>query len=321
MALDYSRTLVDNGAGWQLALHRIADPDRLDPARRPVVLVPGFAMNSFALRYRPGGDSLAGHLAHEGFEVWCTELRAQGASQPTRGPGTFGLADLGVHDLGVAIDAVLERTATRADRVDAVGASLGATYVFMQVAWAPDHRVARMINIGGPLRWVAVHPILKVLAQAPALWGLLAIRGTRDFARRALPLAARVPGLLHVYLHPAICDLSEPASLVQTVDDPVPRINQEIARWIRDRDLVLQGRDLTADLAGCELPLLTLVANADGIVPESTTCSAHNLLTGAPRTVVHAGDHRRPMAHADLFVSEPAEEQVFRPLVAWLRGG
>jgi predicted alpha/beta hydrolase len=320
MAVTYRREFVDNHAGWQLCLHRFCDPLRLDPSRRPVVLVPGFAMNSFALRYRPGGASLATFLAGRGFEVWCAELRAQGDSRPT-GPvnrATIGLMDLGVHDLGVAIDAILERTATTATTVDGVGASLGATYLFMQAAWGRGDRLARLVNLGGPLRWVSVHPLILLLSQAPPIWRWVGFRGTRGFARHALPLAARVPGFLHVYLHPAICDLSEPASLVQTVDDPVPQINQEIARWIRGGDLVLQGRNLTRDSAHLRLPLLTVVANADGIVPEATVCSAHNLMTQAPRQLVYAGDHRTPMAHADLFVSRPAEAQVFMPLAAWL---
>ncbi len=323
MSLTYHREFVDNHAGWQLCLHSFADPERLDSSRRPVVLVPGFAMNSFALRYRPGGASLASFLAGRGFEVWCAELRAQGDSRPTGkvNRGIIGLNDLGVHDLGVAIEAILERTATRGTSVDGVGASLGATYLFMQAAWGQAHRLARLVNIGGPLRWVSVHPLLRLLSQAPPLWRLVGFRGTRDFARHALPLAARVPGFLHVYLHPAICDLSEPASLVQTVDDPVPRINLEIARWIRHGDLVLQGRNLTQDSAKLRLPLLTVVANADGIVPEATVCSAHNAMTSAPRQLVYAGDHRTPMAHADLFVSRPAEEQVFIPLAAWLASG
>jgi len=321
MAVRYHRSFVSNQAGWQLCLHHFSDPARLDTQRRPVVLVPGFAMNSFALRYRPQGPSLAHYLAEQGHEVWCAELRAQGDSQSAGGSAPFGLADLGVHDLGVAIEAVLERTATGAHQVDGIGASLGATYLFMQAAWATEPRLARLVNLGGPLRWVSVHPLLRFLSQAPPMWGLLGFRGTRTVARHALPMAARIPGFLHMYLHPAICDLTEPASLVQTVDDPVPRINQEIARWIRGGDLVLEGRDLTADSARLTLPLLTIVANADGIVPEATVCSAHNLMAGAPRALVYAGDHQTPMAHADLFISRPAQVQVFEPLARWLAEG
>ncbi|MCA9538079.1 MAG: alpha/beta fold hydrolase [Myxococcales bacterium] len=319
--LDRQTFFVDNGDNWQLALHRHQMPDRLDRKRRPLVLVPGFAMNSFVLGYHPRGASLVEYLAAQGFEVWCTELRGQGDSRPgPRASRRFGLADLGLVDLAAALEGVRRHSDVDAEQVDAIGCSLGATFVFMQAAWWPIPRIARIVNLGGPMRWTSVHPTLRALSTVPALWGAMAFRGTRRIARLALPLAARVPGLLHVYLHPAICDLSEPATLVQTVDDPIPSVNIEIARWIRDGDLVVEGRNLTHAVAELQQPLLTIVANADGIVPEATTCSAHNIVRSANRRVIYAGDEHRPMAHADLFISDLAEAQVFRPLSEWLLG-
>ncbi|MGK0361240.1 MAG: putative alpha/beta hydrolase [Bradymonadia bacterium] len=313
----YTRFEIDNGDGWMLALHRIIDPHALDPNKRPVVLVPGFAMNSFPLRYRPGGDSMARSLARRGHPVWCAELRGQGHSRRYGKARPFSLVDVGVTDLGAAIDAILKRTRGRADGVDVIGCSLGATFMFIQAAWAARPQIARMVNMGGPLRWVDAHPIIRGLAAIKPLWRLR-IRGTRRIAQRVLPLAMKVPGALHLYLHPAICDLSEPASLVQTVEDPSPSLNVEIARWIRARDLIHDGRNLTHDLAALRTPLLTVLANADGIVPRGTACSAHDVMLNARRQVVVAGDADTPMAHADLFISRPAEQQVFEPLAAWL---
>lgn len=315
--MDYRRFEVSNGAGWTLALHRILDPAALDADKRPVVLVPGFAMNSFPLRYRPGGDSMAHYLARRGHPVWCAELRHQGQSRRHGPAGPDSLTDVGLTDLGAALDAILAQTPGRADGVDLVGCSLGATFMFIQAAWGDRPRIKRMVNMGGPLRWTAAHPLLRTLAAVPPLWKL-PIKGTRRVARRVLPLAAKVPGLLHMYLHPTICDLSEPASLVQTVEDPVPALNAEIARWIRQRDLIHGGRNLTTDVAQLALPLLTVMASADGIVPEDTACSAHNVMHRAPRQILVAGDAHTPMAHADLFISAPAEERVFAPLARWL---
>ncbi len=318
MSVERTTRFVDNGVGWQLALHRYVDPARLRPDTRPVVMVPGFAMNSFILGYHPRGTGIAGFLAEQGHEVWAVDLRGQGMAQRSSGPRGFGMADVALVDLPAAIDAICHLTTARGDAVDLIGCSLGATYMFMYAAWLPGNRAARLVNLGGPLRWTAVHPLLRTLSAAPPLWSLMRMKGTRGVARHLLPLAARVPGLLHIYLHPAICDLSEPATLVQTVDDPVPAINREIARWVRAGDLLHRGRNLTDDVARLEMPLLTLVANADGIVPEATVCSAHNVMRRADRALIFAGDERRPMAHADLFISDPAEQQVFRPLAAWL---
>lgn len=310
---------VDNGDGWRLALHRRHAPGRLDPSRRPVVMVPGFAMNAFILGFHPRGPGIAEYLALAGFEVWCVELRAQGQSvRSRRASRRFGLEDLGTVDLAAAIEGVRRHSAVQADLVDVIGCSLGATYMFIQAAWWPTHRIARMVNLGGPLRWTAVHPLVKGLAAAPPLWGALRIKGTRRIARGVLPVIERVPKLLSVYMTPAICDLSRPEALVQTVDDPVPTINRQIAEWIRRGDLLVDGRNLTTDVAGLGLPLLTVVATGDGIVPEATAASGHDAMRGADRTLIYAGDEQRPMAHADLFISDLAEDQVFEPVARWL---
>jgi hypothetical protein len=51
--------------------------------------------------------------------------------------------------------------------------------------------------------------MLRSAFASPRVAGMLAIRGTRPFARLALPVLTRVPKLLHVYLHPAIVDTSK----------------------------------------------------------------------------------------------------------------
>jgi pimeloyl-ACP methyl ester carboxylesterase len=318
--LERSTTHIDNHAGWRLALHRFIDPEKHDPTRRPVVMVPGFMMNSFILGYHPRDVGIAAYLAGRGFEVWATDLRGQGASERSSGPKHYTLEDVGLVDLAVALEAVLARTAGASDSgADVIGCSLGATYMFMQAAWWPEPLVARMVNLGGPMRWTAIHPVVRSLAAFPRLWGAVPMRNTRALARHGLPLAAKIPGLLHLYMHPAICDLSQPEVLTQTVDDASPPLVAQLARWVRGGDLQLNGRNLSADVSRLKLPLLTVVANADGVVPEDTVCSAHNLMLDSPRRdVLYAGDAARPMAHADLFISDPAPELVFAPLAEWL---
>ncbi len=320
MSLERDTFFVDNGAGWRLPIQRFRFPEALDPSRRPVVFVPGFAMNSFILGHHPRGDSIAAHLARQGFEVWTCDMRSYGLSESIGGNRDFGLTQVGVEDVGAVIEGILARTEVLADGVDAIGCSLGATYVFIHHCWAQNSQIRRIINLGGPLRWTAVHGLFRALASTPKLWRLARMRGTRRIAKVGLPLAAKIPGFLHLYLHPAICDLSEPSTLVQTVEDPIPRVNEEVARWVKLGDLIDAGRNLTEDMRACTLPLMTVVANADGIVPEATTCSAHNVVASTDRRLIYAGDEHTPMAHADLFMSDPAPARVFEPLADWLRG-
>jgi len=310
---------VDQGTGWQVALHRYRDPRFLRTDADPVVFVPGFAMNSFILGYHPTGRPLTAYLAERGYEVFCLDLRGQGEARATKGHRRFGLEDVALVDLPIALDAVVERAAHGAQGgVSVVGCSLGATYMFMNAAWRPHPSVRRLVNLGGPLRWNAVHPLLSALARAPV--GALPIRGTRRLARAALPFLAKLPGVLDLYLNPALCDLTRPEALVNTIDDPIPRINAQIARWVQARDLVIDGRNLSVDAASIRLPLLTIVANADGIVPEATVTSGDQLVgtEAALRKVIVAGDARARMAHADLFMSNVAEQYVFSPLADWL---
>jgi len=78
------------------------------------------------------------------------------------------------------------------------------------------------------------------------------------------------------------------------------------------------GRNLTADLARVTAPLLTVLANADGICPPPTVLSGDAHIGSAVKATLVAGDDAHPMAHADLFISELAEREVFVPLADWL---
>ena len=141
---------VPNGDGWHLSLFQTWDEARLVPGRRPVLIVPGYGMNSFIFSYHPHGDSLEGYLVHAGFEVWRVDLRAQGESVSVGGSDSFGLEDLAVTDLGAAIRAALDRSRTGADRVDIIGASLGGTIIFLHAALQRDNRLGSIVAMGSP---------------------------------------------------------------------------------------------------------------------------------------------------------------------------
>jgi pimeloyl-ACP methyl ester carboxylesterase len=323
-ALSVTRHEVPNGDGWVLALRRTVHRDVAHGAggvpARPVLIIPGYGMNSFIFGFHPAGRSLEAHLAWRGFEVWSVDLRAQGGSRALRGRGDrrFGLEDLALTDVTAAVDHVLAHTATGADRVDLIGASLGATIMFIHAGVQGHSRLGSLVSFGGPLRWESVHPVLALAARAPRLIGAVPFRGTRALARVALPLLTRVPSLLSVYLNTAVTDISRADEMVQTVEDPVPQINEEIARWIGARDLTVRGVNITDAAAALPNPLLSVVALGDGIVPPDTARSAHTRSRAAVREVLEVGSATLPVAHADLFISRVAEAQVFEPLAAFL---
>lgn len=309
---------VPNGAGWRLSLFQTFDPEKRVPGRRPVLIVPGYGMNSFIFSYHPSGLSLEGYLVQAGFEVWRVDLRGQGESQHAGGSKRYGLEELALTDLPVALSAVLERTGTGADRVDLLGASLGATLMFGYAVVHKGARLGTLCSLGGPLRWVDVHPAVRLAFRSPRLAGALDIRGTRALARLALPVLARAtPWALGMYLNPANVDLSNAHEMVRTVEDPSPALNREIAEWMLARDLTLRGHNLSEGLRELELPLLVVAANADGIVPPRTAAWPFYQSGARERHLLEVGDASTRVSHADLFLWRRAAEEVFDPVARW----
>lgn len=313
-----------NGEGWMLSLRRTRqrDPELIEAIapKRPVLIVPGYGMNSFIFGFHPSGRSLEAHLAWRGFEVWSVDLRAQGRSRSLHGRGSrrFGLDALALVDVPAAVSHVLAETETGSNKVDLIGASLGASLMFGAAAVHGAENLGSLVSFGGPLRWERVHPALALAFSSPKLAGMVPFRGTRRLARWMLPVLTRVPALLSVYLNTAATDVSRANEMVETVEDPIPQINGEIARWIRARDLVLRGVNVTDAVASLQNPLLSVVALGDGIVPPETARSAHARIASRSKAVLEVGTPALPLAHADLFISRRAETEVFEPLARWL---
>lgn len=310
---------VPNDEGWLLAVKQTHSQDRLRRDLRPVLIVPGYGMNAFIFGYHPTGPSMEAYWAQRGFEVWSVNFRGQGGSRCVGGKGDYGFEEAAVTDLGCVLDYVAERTETTCDRVDAVGCSLGGTYLYVCLTCSEAvTRLGSIVAIGAPLHWRQVSPVFRAVFGSPRVFGRLRVRGIRRLARVAMPILTKAPRLLHLYLHPQIVDLSKMPEMIRTVENPNPKLNREIARWIRDRDLYVRGVNVTEALARVRNPLLVVLSNADGIVPESAALSAYERVGSASKEVLRVGTSDVPVAHADLFVSEIARPWVFEPLADWL---
>ena len=311
--------LVPNGDGWLISLFQTWDEDRLVPGRKPVLIVPGYGMNSFIFSYHPRGLSLEGYLAEAGFEVWRVDLRGQGASRSIGGGESYGLEDLALTDLSVAIRAALERSRTGASRADIIGASLGGTIMFAHAVLERETPIGSLVAIGSPVRWVDVHPAIKIAFAWPTLVGLVRFKGTRKLAGFALPqLAKRTPWLLSIYMNAEITDTSAAAEMVKTVEDPNRHINRQIARWIGNKDLVLRGVNISDGLGFLKHPLLCVSALGDGIVPRRTAEYPYLATGSSDKRLIEVGGADLAVAHADLFISNEAHARVFAPLSRWL---
>jgi alpha-beta hydrolase superfamily lysophospholipase len=174
--------------------------------------------------------------------------------------------------------------------------------------------------MAGLVTWQRAHPLVRFAFGSPRVAGLLRMKNTRQLARVALPLLAKVaPSVLSVYLNHQSTDLSQAARMVQTVEDPHPIINREIAEWIRRGDLVVRGVNVSKKLADLRHPFLCVVAMDDGIVPAETSRHTYEAIGSETKQLLEiGGDPEMPIAHADLFVCTGAQTRIFAPVADFL---
>ena len=104
--------------------------------------------------------------------------------------------------------------------------------------------------------------------------------------------------------------------LVQTVDDPLPHLNGQIARWFRSGRLSVAGVPVADALVGIDIPILNIFANRDGIVPPAAARSIDQFCDSVDHLEVGTEDIW--FAHADMFINNHAERLVFKPMANWL---
>lgn len=319
--MNVARYLVDNGAGWKLALtrYRAKDARPRSVRGRPVLIVPGYGMNSFIFSFHPTGPSMVECLAARGLEVWTVDLRGQGRSIRGHGNHRYDIGDLAIDDLGAAIGHVLSTSETGSTKVDLVGCSLGTALSFAHVAVVEKAPVHALVSMAGLVTWRQTHPLVRLAFGSPTVAGMMRVRNTRRLARLALPILARfAPSLISVYINERSTDLSQAARMVQTVEDPHPVINREIAEWIRRGDLVVRGVNVSERLPRMKHPFLCVIANDDGIVLPATSRHTFDAIGSANKEILIVGDAEMPIAHADLFLCKGAQPRVFAPVADFL---
>lgn len=305
--------------GWRLHLKRTRRDAGVDRSRRPLLIVPGYGMNGFIFGFHPKGTSLEGYLADAGIDVWTANLRAQGRSERARrdAPGP-SMARYAHEDVSTAIGHVLAESGS--DRLDVLGASLGGSITFTHLSRSEQRdRIASVIAIGSPLRWETVPLLLRLPFASRRLAGLVRVSGARRMASAILPLVRHAPAALAMYMNASHVDLDAASELVRTVEDPDPVVNRDLAGWMKDKDLVIDGVNVTRAMRDVTHPLLLVVANEDGIVPEVVATSAARVWGGEDVTTLRIGTPDDWYAHADLFVGHDSPTKVFAPIEQWLR--
>lgn len=300
--------------GWKLQLHRGTRPGATPG--QPVVFVPGYGMNGFIFRYHPGATSFMEALLNRGLDPWSVDLRGTASAIRVRGRAPVRLSDQAFVDLPTVMDHVAQLTGRA--RVDAIGCSLGGSLLYAYGAAVRRHRLRRLVTMGAPLRWTPSALTRAFGLFAPTL-GSVPMRGTRHLTRVALPIVSTVvPILLSIYLNPKITRTRPGRMLTRTVEDPIPDVNREIARWMRGGDLILDGLDVSRALADFRQPLLVVVGSGDGICPRDAALCAVGRTGGPVESLEIAHPDGHPVGHADLFISDLAPTAVFPQIADWL---
>jgi pimeloyl-ACP methyl ester carboxylesterase len=316
---------VSNNDGWELALRRRVDPGKFKRDRRPVAIVPGYGMNSFIFSYHPKGLALEEYIASRGFEVWSMDLRRQGESRRTAAgkplkDKPYGLRELSTVDIPAAMDYIAAHTESTdgTGLVDCVGCSLAGSLLCIYIVMGKNQRVGSFVALGAPVRWVEVPAFVKIAFASPRIIGNIPFRKSRAIAGFLLPKVIKIPHLLDLYIHGSHADMTHVEKLVQTVEDPIRQVNREIAVWAKKRDLIIDGTNISLGMKKFKNPVLCVVANADGIVPPKTALSLLDLVSSDVRDSFTVGTKQIPFAHADLYLSNHAEEMHFKPVAEWL---
>lgn len=309
---------VLNGTGWKLALKQTYDPLNYNPALRPLAIIPGYGMNAYILGYHPRDVSMEEYLAEQGFEVWSLNLRNQSPSCSVGGGIEYTIQEIVREDLATAVDCILEKTRSQCQKVDLIGCSLGGTYAYLYPIMVDPDKAGSLVGIGSPFRMQNIHPAFALITRSPRLLGMIKFSHTRILARYALPLVIKVPKLICIYLHPEIVDTRRPDLLCLAVEDPNRRLNTQLAHWIKQKDLIIDGENMTEAAAKIINPVLCVMSNADGIVNEETALCILDAVSSEVKDTFTAGNDSIKMAHADLFISNYARSMVFEPLAEWL---
>ncbi|MCX7945092.1 MAG: alpha/beta fold hydrolase [Deltaproteobacteria bacterium] len=314
-----SEYLIDNKDGWELFIEKLIDNKKFDRSLSPALLIPGYGMNSFIFNYHPNGKSLAKYIADKGFEVWMVNFRQMGRSKcyDDMRYERYSLYDIAKYDLYSTVSFIKEVTSSKRRDIHFLSCSLGASIGFIYFAFFGEEDIRSFTNLGGPLRWIRIHPFIRTLFYSSTILKNIKIKRARELAKRLLPLIGKTP-ILSIYLHSEHIDMSKADEFVETVENPNRFINAEIAQWMKQKDLIYEGKNITHEFNKFSKPLLCLIANADGIVPPETVRFPLYIASSKIKDEMIIGNETIKFAHADLYISRYAQKMFFEPFSEWL---
>ncbi len=313
-------TLPDGGV---VTLRRIAPPLEARAHRVPVLLVHGLAMSQHCFDLQQ--QSLARHLAREGFDVWLLTLRSGRTYLWPFGPKHCDFAAMVSHDLPFAVDTILSRTGHR--QLDIAGLSMGGMLVYASLGRTlAQDKVRKVVVFGSPGQIRPLGP-LSLSRFIPATFALSvplrALLRTIAFAPRL------VPSLVWRRLYnPQNLEAEFERRMLWNIWEGIPgRLGRDFVIWsARGGVISLNGAPILDGLAKVEVPALFFAGSVDWLAPVSSVRAAYEAWGSASpwvdkRFVVMgraANGAAFDYGHCDLILGRHVDREVFAPTLAFL---
>jgi len=313
--------------GRRLALHHYKAGGNGHGA--PVILCHGVSSNRYCFDL-PLAPSLARFLAEAGRDVWVAELRGSGMSERPRlfisdVPYTWDFDDHLTGDVPAIIGGVLNRTG--ATEVHWVGHSMGGMLILAHLAGDHNPPVASAVTVGSPADFSQPrNRCVSLLMKLRPILGLTEISLPHLAIKLAIPFCHRATFYLLTPFHPTNMSCSVARRMLTLISEPVTSSKV----WLQLGDFAERGvfgpdggPSYLDGLAASKTPLFFIGGTMDQMAPPGTirgACAA-NGETGERKCLIlgKGSGAVEDYGHVDLLLGVRSPEEVFSPILEWLR--
>ncbi|MBZ0270576.1 lysophospholipase [bacterium] len=307
-----------------VVLYRVL-PEGEARRRYPVIACHGLGANRFNMAL-PGKNSVAGHLARLGFDVFCLELSGSGQSRPknarTPGRDDVHFEDFVRRDAPAAINRVLAETG--ADKVYWVGHSMGGMVAYAITQGPCAEKIAGACAVASPATLGYLRKSwLRSVLPLDFLFGLIPVIHNQFFTRLIVPYMHNMPGIVHrPMIRPDNLDREEMRRVVANVLADTPSsLLHDFSRWIKTRDISARdGESYEKGLAKIRTPFFLAASPGDLLVRPYAVEYAYERMGSEDKTYVvyKEAEGSTDYGHGDIIFGRNAPNDAILAVGQWL---